>query len=189
MDSNTFVPPPPTFVPLTRMQTVNEYVPLRSDDFNEPSFISQYIVKSKLSIVKESLLKTYDFIKTNKETTNFIFVTFSDDAKIYSTIELPNITHINNVKDFINNIAIEGGTNFNLINQTNELLDSIIDEKFKKVKYLMSDGKHNSKEKFSIDKSNDTNFKIFDYTLGIGDETQYDQVLLDHIGKSFNPAD
>ena len=80
-------------------------------------------------------------------------------------------------------VSSNGGTNFYAIKQANHFIDSNV-ESVDSIKYLLSDGFHNSTTKYPT--KNITNDHIkFRYSLGIGSESNYDKHLLKNMGDNF----
>lgn len=160
--------------------------------------------KSRLEIVIEALVKTSEFTdkirKDYGEHINIIIVTFDDNANIYSTIKLNddcssfnlinevNYIPINNFKNIIENKLQPGGkTNFYAVNQAYDYLNNCLNNNpSKKISYLMSDGEHTdgSNIRNRLFDRTDLN-KKFNFSLGIGFKSQYDEELLTFYGNEF----
>ena len=160
--------------------------------------------KSKCSIVKSALNMTYNFINKIKEDNNnnnidIIIVTFDDNASIYSTIDIDFIPQsyklvksvkkqsFDEIKQTIQNLEPRGGTNFFAVKEANNLIDQNI-KSFKSIKYIMSDGNHmmsldNEFNRENLFKQNEKG--QYTYSLGIGNENQYDKELLEYFSNEF----
>ncbi len=181
----------------------------RSVNYRRVQYNGNNHYRSKSTIVNEALSKTSEFIDKISsdygEHINIIIVTFNDNANIYSTIPLTDdsssfnlihkIQHID-IKDLktiiINNLIPNGSTNFFAVNQAHDYLNGALNKlNGKKISYLMSDGEHSvrhdqmseyGKSKL-YDRSDLT--KNFDFSLGIGQKSQYDEALLKFYGNQF----
>ena len=176
---------------------------LRSNHYNQVSY------KSKSNIVSEALSKTSEFIEKISsdygDHINIVIVTFNDSANIYSTIPLTDdkssfnlikkINHIEikDLQDIIkNNLTPNGSTNFFAVNQAHDYLNGALTKlNGRTISYLMSDGEHSishgqqheyGRHKL-FDRSDLT--KSFDFSLGIGQKSQYDEPLLQFYGNQF----
>jgi len=156
---------------------------------------------NKISIVKKALMNTYEFIDKLKSTKNnkkidLILVLFNNCAEIFSTIDLPadkqpyelissvNKCKFKDVKNIIEQSIFScGGTNFYAVKQANKFIDSNFST-LKSIKYLLSDGYHNTSIQYPTERITEEHIK-FNYSLGIGHDTQYDKLLMENMADNF----
>jgi hypothetical protein len=192
------IPPNLSFFPqpllIRNTNSISQY-----SDFN----IENNNYKSKLDVVKKSLSLTYEFVNKLKlmkqdVNINFIIINFDDMVDVYSTISLTNtnkeslinsvnICSFDEIKEVINKMYCRGGTNFYSIEQAFKFLRANIEnfDDIRQVRYLMSDGQHNSTNIFPRNKLLNSDGLKFDYSLGIGNSKQYDRELLEKYGITF----
>lgn len=186
-EMHTPLPPP---LPLLRGRSIHH------------SQLSINYSNNKISIIKKALLNTYQFIdklksiKKDSCKIDLVLVLFNDHAKIFSTIDLPSdkkeyplITAVKKCEflEFKNIIEHSlnscGGTNFFAVKQANRFIDSNVNS-VESIKYLLSDGFHNSTIQYPTDRITEDHIK-FSYSLGIGNESQYDKKLMENMAENF----
>jgi hypothetical protein len=159
--------------------------------------------QSKYSIVKHSLIDTYNFLKRLRDehgpVAELIIVPFDGEARIYSTIDLQmkddnsmlaRAIPFSEMKKVIEDKLIpNGGTDFWSVNDMNSKIDACIssNNNVSVIKYIMSDGHHCELAGGGFTRRDLLNLPphTYDYAMGIGSGRQYDGELLQQMAVNF----